>query len=185
MNSLEISITSAFRIVSEYSKGTGTKIVTTNTDLEAFYIDLANTKLSEMEKNYLFGASIGNLENHTITAWFNNIPYHAAPVTLNLVHNAIARALISPKNGIRVINDPVPFTPQSREIIERENVTINKVIGIFAAIGLCFGMAYASSFYIMFYIKVNTENINIFILKKATNQAFSILNMFLFIGEKN
>lgn len=57
--------------------------------------DISNFYLMEKKDfnkvvNYrcMFGASFGS---DTITVWFNNIPLHAAPFGLNLVHNVVAR----------------------------------------------------------------------------------------------
>lgn len=127
---------------------------TEKTSMEDYYLNSAKDMYEEMKRTYLAGASIGHMENNTITAWFNRIPYHTAPLTINLVHNAIARAMIAPGYSIDVTNEPVPFTPESIEYIEKFKILLNKINGILTATGLCFGMAYVTAFYVMFYIKV-------------------------------
>lgn len=118
-------------------------------------MDSAKDKYENMKRNYLTAASIGHMKNATITAWFNNIPYHTAPLTLNLLHNAVARAIIGPDYSIDVTNEPVPFTPESRKRIEQSKNEVQAFIGIFAVVGLAFGMVYVTAFYTLFYIKVS------------------------------
>lgn len=67
--------------------------------------------VSRTNLDFMVGATIG--EN--ITAWFNNQGYHTAPLTINLINNAILRT-VTGKSGvaINVINKPLPFNTQSR-----------------------------------------------------------------------
>ncbi|XP_043072224.1 ATP-binding cassette sub-family A member 17 isoform X2 [Drosophila grimshawi] len=55
---------------------------------------------------YMFGATFGK---DTITVWYNNIPLHAAPFGLNLVHNVIARHFYDEDATIDVTLYPLPF----------------------------------------------------------------------------
>ncbi|KAL7744179.1 hypothetical protein ACLKA6_009152 [Drosophila palustris] len=58
---------------------------------------------------YMFGASFGS---ETVTVWFNNIPLHAAPFGLNLVHNVVARRYFDEEASIDVAMNPLPFQAQ-------------------------------------------------------------------------
>lgn len=67
--------------------------------------------VSKTNLNFMVGATIG--EN--ITAWFNNQGYHTAPLTINLINNAILRSATG-KSGVamNVVNKPLPFNTDSR-----------------------------------------------------------------------
>lgn len=67
--------------------------------------------MSRTNLNYMVGATIG--EN--ITAWFNNQGYHTAPLSINLINNAILRSATG-KSGvaINVVNKPLPFNTGAR-----------------------------------------------------------------------
>ncbi|XP_030379886.1 ATP-binding cassette sub-family A member 3 isoform X2 [Scaptodrosophila lebanonensis] len=84
-----------------------------------------------------------------IVAWLNNQPMHTAPLTVNLVHNAIARVLIGNDSEIRVTNAPLPYTTNT--LLTQLNTGNN--LGTQLATNLCFCMCFVSAFYILFLIK--------------------------------
>lgn len=47
-----------------------------------------NRDMAKINKRVVAGASFGY---ESITAWLNNVPYHTAPVSLNMVHTALLR----------------------------------------------------------------------------------------------
>lgn len=57
-------------------------------DISDFYLLLQTDFLRSVNYHYIFGASF---DTDKITVWYNNIPLHAAPYGVNLVHNVIAR----------------------------------------------------------------------------------------------
>lgn len=67
--------------------------------------------VSRTNLNFMVGATIG--EN--ITAWFNNQGFHTAPLTINLINNAILRS-VTGKSGVamNVVNKPLPFNAETR-----------------------------------------------------------------------
>lgn len=56
----------------------------------------------------LFGISI---YEENVTVWFNDQPWHALPISLNLLHNAIAKIQ---NLSINVANKPLPFRAESK-----------------------------------------------------------------------
>ncbi|XP_020814087.1 ATP-binding cassette sub-family A member 2 [Drosophila serrata] len=70
----------------------------------------ALTQNNEFSQNvnmaYLFGATF---DKNLLTAWFNNIPLHIAPITLNVIHNAIARNFLDVEATIDVTLEPLGF----------------------------------------------------------------------------
>ena len=55
--------------------------------------------------NYLTGVSFLN----DIIVWFNNLPYHTAPLTLSMIYNSILKELVGPNYSFKLINYPLPF----------------------------------------------------------------------------
>jgi ATP-binding cassette, subfamily A (ABC1), member 3 len=75
-------------------------------------LDLSRQMQSRVDTQYIVGAS---MQRDNITAWFNNQPYHGAPISVNLVHNAILRTMCGTSAcGMDVTNKPLPFHPDTR-----------------------------------------------------------------------
>ncbi|XP_068149429.1 LOW QUALITY PROTEIN: phospholipid-transporting ATPase ABCA3 [Drosophila tropicalis] len=74
-----------------------------------FYLLQENEFVKDANFRYIFGASFGD---NIITAWFNNVPLHSAPFSLNLVHNAVARSFFDEEATIEVTLLPLPFQTQ-------------------------------------------------------------------------
>lgn len=110
------SINLHHRMVTEYEKMFATMSSTTQLteiieDMETYILDLSKTLITRINAQYIVGATI---TNNNITAWYNNQPYHGAPLTLNLLHNAMLKALNCVNCEITVINHPMPFLTSSR-----------------------------------------------------------------------
>lgn len=128
-----------------------TKVVTTAEDLDSFLINTAKQSLSTFNYQYLAAASA--LTGGKIVAWFNNQFYHTAPLALNLVHNAIVRAVINPAYSIHIANAPFDYLVQPNGTnVDDSKVSLFSASFTFA-IGIAMPMVSAS--YIMFYIQVN------------------------------
>lgn len=146
------------RMFSEYEKSvlaeTSNAVVDATTlDIQSYFLKLAKTILVFLNAQYLAGASLGRFENDTIIAWFNSQPHHAAPLAMNLAHNAIVRAMLGADHSIRLINDPLPFTTGSRI----EMLSTGSNMGFQLATNVGFAMAFVSAFYVIFYIKVRVS----------------------------
>lgn len=57
---------------------------------------------------YICGATFA--PDHSITAWFNNEPFHSPPLALQLVMNSILRKQVSPRHQINIYNHPLKYT---------------------------------------------------------------------------
>lgn len=119
----------------------------TNNNMEDYILQQSAINLPRVNQQYLMGATI---KENSLTAWFNNQPYHTAPLTLNIMHNAIYHAYGGcSKCAIVVSNKPMPFTTQSRlEMLQAGNN-----MGFQLAFNTSFAMSFVSAFYILFYIK--------------------------------
>lgn len=144
------------RIYSEYEKNVLAEskhavVSPTTQDIQSYFLVLAKTILVNLNAEYMAGASLGRFANDTIIAWFNSQPHHAAPLAMNLAHNAIVRAMLDTNHSIRLTNEPLPFTTGSRI----EMLSSGSNMGFQLATNIGFAMAFVSAFYVIFYIKVS------------------------------
>lgn len=137
-------------------------VVTANDTMDSFLLNEADQSLSTFYHQYLTAASI--LSNGTVLAWFNNQFYHTASLALNLVHNAIVRAILNPNHSIHVANAPFGYLAQPNSThVEDSNISMFSVTLTFA-VGLAIPMVSAS--YIMFYIQVYGAKFSVSMDKK-------------------
>lgn len=123
----------------------------TSQTIQTYFLEVAKTVLVNLNTEYLAGATMGQFANGTIIAWFNGEPYHAAPLSMNLVHNAIVRAMFGADHSIQLTNNPLPFniSTQIAKISDGSN------LGSQLATNISLGMAFGTAFFILFYIKVS------------------------------
>ncbi|KAL7744177.1 hypothetical protein ACLKA6_009151 [Drosophila palustris] len=119
---------------------------TGNKNFTEYMLDIGETIQARIDRRYVAAASI---EDDKVTAWLNNKPLHTAPLTVNMVHNAIARAYVGNDANIDIVNHPYPYTPTT--IINQVKVGNN--LGTSMATNLCFCMCFLSAMYILFLIK--------------------------------
>lgn len=150
-NPLAGKIADEYRQIVESAPG-ASHLLLTDESVETFLMSLGRSMLFTVDSFYLTAASITNRLNDTdsILAWFNNQPLHTAPLTLNLVHNAMARAALGSDHSISVINNPLPFTAQTRRVM----LAAEGSLGFQLATNLSFAMSFVAAFYVLFYIKV-------------------------------
>lgn len=106
----------SYRLITEYRKlfanmPTTTQLHEISEDMDTYILNLSKTLITRVNAQYIVGATI---TANNITAWFNNQPYHGAPLALNLLHNAMLNALDCVNCGIKVSNHPMPFLTVSR-----------------------------------------------------------------------
>lgn len=127
------------------------KIDVTKADMQDHFLELAQSLSLYLNSYYLAGSSIGKFPNDTLLAWFNMKPIHAAPLALNLLHNAIFRAFLGEDHSVHLANKPIQMA---------ENATIetgsNAIVGSLLVLVLLPVMAYVTPFYLMFYIKASS-----------------------------
>ncbi|XP_053951058.1 phospholipid-transporting ATPase ABCA3 [Anastrepha ludens] len=140
------------RIVAEYksifgSYSTNHQLQTTGQrNFTEYILDLGKTEQVRINARYVAAATV---ESGKITAWLNNQPLHTAPLTVNLVHNAMARALIGEEASISVTNAPLPYSFETK--LAQLNVGTNVGTQLATNVGFC--MCFVSAFYILFLIK--------------------------------
>lgn len=126
--------------------------ITKSQDMEAYFLELAAPNPARVNRNYLAGATFNKFDNGTIIAWYNGQPFHTAPLTLNLVHNAIVKTMIGPDHNIQLHNYPMENTTKKSQENDSEPKAINGS-GLFEGLGVL--LCFVTANYIMGYIKVN------------------------------
>lgn len=111
-------------------------------------MELARSILVRVNSQYIAGATIRNPQQ--IIAHFNNQPFHAAPLSLSLVHNAVIRTHLGVDHSITVFNQPLPYSADSR----MHMLQFGGLMGFQLAVNVGFAMAFVASFYVLSYIKV-------------------------------
>lgn len=82
----------------------------TKEDMNTHYLSKASQFQARVNSRYLFGVSF---EENRIVTWFSNQPYHAAPITLLLLQNAVMKTICE-NCSISVTNRPLAFRAESR-----------------------------------------------------------------------
>ncbi|XP_037937451.1 ATP-binding cassette sub-family A member 3 isoform X2 [Teleopsis dalmanni] len=145
-NSFESQVAAAYKVLAtSYGRNyefesTGSKSFTN------YMLELGKTLQVRINSRYLAGATISK---SNFTAWLNNQPLHTAPLTVNMVHNAMAKVLLGNTTSISVSNAPLPYTTET--LLSQLNIGNN--LGTQLATNLCFCMSFVSAFYILFLIK--------------------------------
>lgn len=111
---------------------------------------LARSMLVRVNSRYLAGATI--IDPQRIVAHFNNQPYHTAPLSLSLVHNAVLRSHLGIDHSITVFNKPLEYSSHSRMKL----LQLGGTMGFQLAVNVGFAMAFVASFYVLSYIKERT-----------------------------
>lgn len=125
-------------------------------DMETYLRQASNESLREYKFQYI--AAVSFHDNGTILAWYNGQALHSAPLSLNLVHNAIIKAIFRENFGINVNNQPCEFYIDVIDNYES--------IGLEMTLFFNFVMPVLNTLYILFYIKVNFRMISIRIIGK-------------------
>lgn len=145
------------RIIEEYKSyfktapSQSSLVVIQDQSFDDYLLNLGRKFLVRINSQYLAAASFETINgSETIVAWFNNQPFHTAPLAVNLVNNAVVRAALGSDHSIRIINKPVPFTIESQmKMLEAGNN-----IGFQLASNVGFAMAFVAAFYVLYYVKV-------------------------------
>lgn len=115
-------------------------------DIQDHFLGLGHVIKIRSNTRNLVGVST---TNGTMIAWFNNKLYHTAPISLNLLHNAILKASLGSDHSINVANWPMPFRDESKTLLTMNGHDIGSQL----ASKVSFAMAFIMAIYIMFYIR--------------------------------
>ena len=124
--------------------------------IENYLSCIGRNNLEMLNDNYLIAMDFSQKQsNITLTAHFNNQPYHIPPLALNaLTNNLFKYYTNSSQNAINVINHPLP-----RTLIEKTKSTLTADQTSFnIASGLSFGFSFLIASFCSFLIKERVSN---------------------------
>lgn len=110
-----------------------------------------------MNTEYLFGATVDivthkNMTFPLLTCWFNNQGYHTAPISVNLMYNAMLK-YVCMDCSIDVYNKPLPYKAFSkRNVLYQGNS-----FGYQLAYNTGIAMSFVGGFLSLFYLKVSKD----------------------------
>nr|XP_036672326.1 retinal-specific phospholipid-transporting ATPase ABCA4 [Drosophila suzukii] len=96
--------------------------------------------------DYLAGVTI---RKENITVWLNNKPLHTAPLTLNVLHNALAIKLLGKDASTFVTNEPLPYSDDTKTL----RLNKGQRLGSEISINLSLTMGFITAFYAIPIIK--------------------------------
>ncbi|XP_065074349.1 phospholipid-transporting ATPase ABCA3-like [Ochlerotatus camptorhynchus] len=123
------------------------ELVTISSSFSEFILNKSIENIKKVDNTFMVGAALNENEQN-FTAWFNNKAYHTAPLSLNLIYNAILRTFC-PNCSLDVVNKPLPYSSRVRFL----RLQAGSNMGFQLAFNTGFAMAFVGAMYIMFYIK--------------------------------
>ncbi|KAB0796441.1 hypothetical protein PPYR_10502 [Photinus pyralis] len=116
-------------------------------DLSSYMFNETIDSNTAVRLRHIAGATFR--KDNSITAWFNNEPYHSPPLALQLVMNSILHKEVGNNHYIQFYNHPLEFTINTKLM----DLGRGRNMGFQIAFNIGFSMAFVSSFYVMFYVR--------------------------------
>ncbi|XP_055624100.1 phospholipid-transporting ATPase ABCA3-like isoform X2 [Toxorhynchites rutilus septentrionalis] len=123
------------------------KLITISSSFSDYILSKSFENIKTVDNIYMVGATLNEMEQ-SFTAWFNNKAYHTAPLSLNLIYNAMLQTFCSTCH-VQIINKPLPYSSRVRFL----RLQAGSNMGFQLAFNTGFAMAFVGAMYIMFYIK--------------------------------
>ncbi|XP_034655824.1 ATP-binding cassette sub-family A member 3 [Drosophila subobscura] len=129
------------------SHGLGFKLMNTSeSPVENYILGIDKDQHRRIDFQYLAGLTIGT---DKLTVWLNNKPLHTAPLTLNLLHNALAVEMLGKQAKTGVTNAPLPYNNQTLTL----RLNKGQRLGAEIAINLSLCMSIVTALYVIPIIK--------------------------------
>lgn len=135
------------RVYEEYTKELKGSEFGEFPDIQTRFLQFDSEIKIRTNTRYLIGLSTTN--NGSYIAWFNNQLFHTAPLSLNLLHNALLKAKLGEEYSIQVSNWPIPFSSTSKLYLSENGHNMGNQLANY----ISFAMAFTMALYIMFYIR--------------------------------
>ncbi|KAH8342539.1 hypothetical protein KR059_012502, partial [Drosophila kikkawai] len=110
-NSLMSALARAYVKHIEMYKNRTELLTTDGVGFEKYILGLDENWNHRLDYSFIAGAT---LDTKKCIVWLNNKAMHTAPLTLNLLHNAIARTYLGEEAGTYVTNKPLPYSEDTR-----------------------------------------------------------------------
>lgn len=144
---ISFSFTKNYEDIVIYSPGSHS-IDYADDNMQSYLMRLTETNQVLVNRYYMVGCEI---LSDRIIAWFNNQPYHSAPVALSLVHNALVRSMLGHEFSIQVTNQPWEYSSESKA----EQVTLLGKLGLMLGLNITYAMSIVSAFFVLSVVKVS------------------------------
>lgn len=142
-------------------------------DFEDHYIALSEIDISRLYSQYIVGMSMDDKSN--LLAWFNRKVSDSQPISLNLLHNAIVRAVLGTDHSIAVTNAPMTRKFEHKDYDFDKEATVYVILFV-----LSFTIPFICTFFVMFYIKERISKAKLLQLVSGLNTTTFWLSTFLF-----
>ncbi|XP_017071938.1 phospholipid-transporting ATPase ABCA3 [Drosophila eugracilis] len=119
---------------------------TGNQKFEDFILSFNKSQNRRVDFAFLAGLTV---DKEKLTVWLNNKPLHTAPLTLNLLHNALAITLLGEDASTYVTNKPLPYSDDTKTL------RLNKAqrLGAEISINLTLTLSFLTAFFAIPIIK--------------------------------
>uniref|UniRef100_A0A182PQD2 ABC transporter domain-containing protein n=1 Tax=Anopheles epiroticus TaxID=199890 RepID=A0A182PQD2_9DIPT len=142
------SMVSAYEETIKDAPGSGQHtLIVTGQSFTDFLLKRSTENIREVDNKYMIGATL-DVARRRYTAWFNNKAYHTAPLTLNVLYNAVARTFCT-NCSLTVTNKPLPYSTHVRFLRTQSGSNL----GFQLAFNTGFAMAFVGALYIMYYVR--------------------------------
>lgn len=109
-------------------------------DFDNYILDRDKSEHFQVYYETLAGATIAN---DNLTVWLNNNHLHTAPVTLNVLHNALATDLLGNEAYVGVTNEPLPYSRHTMS----QRLNKGHILGTEVAVHFSLTMGPITAFY--------------------------------------
>lgn len=123
------------------------KIVYADDNMRSYLLRLTKQNQVVVNRFYMVGCEV--LTNG-VTAWFNNQPYHSAPLALNLVHNGLVKSMLGNDFSISVTNRPWEYSSEAKS----QQVTLLGRLGLMLGLNVTYAMSIVSAFFVLSVVRV-------------------------------
>ncbi|CAL8072882.1 unnamed protein product [Orchesella dallaii] len=126
--------------------------ITGNSNFTSFILDESRKNQPRVNFQYIVGMKAEEATGTSkpaLTGYFNNQPFHAAPVALNLISTAIIRDVTKKDYTLTMSNHPLPFTADDK----LDNLGSAQSEGFTIGFNVAFGMSFLAASFVVFLIK--------------------------------
>lgn len=141
-------------------------------DMTDHYLSISRESQALVNNRYLYGVTI---ENPSITVWYSNQPYHASPISLNVLHNAVLQAVSGRQCTITIANKPLAYRAETRIMMLQAATNL----GLHLSVNIGVAMSFVASLFSLVYIKERVTKAKLLQFVSGINALIYWLTAFL------